>query len=46
VSGILFGVIWSRTKNLFALMLLHAAGDLVEEIKTKLRLTSRIRSTF
>ena len=29
VSGILFGVIWSRTKNLFALMLLHAAGDLL-----------------
>jgi CAAX protease family protein len=29
VSGILFGVIWSRTKNLFAIMLLHAAGDLL-----------------
>jgi CAAX protease family protein len=29
VSGILFGVIWSRTRNLFALMLLHAAGDLL-----------------
>lgn len=29
VSGILFGVIWARTKNLFALMLLHAAGDLL-----------------
>jgi len=29
VSGILFGVIWSRTKNLFALMFLHAAGDLL-----------------
>jgi membrane protease YdiL (CAAX protease family) len=29
VSGILFGVIWSRTKNLFVLMLLHAAGDLL-----------------
>jgi membrane protease YdiL (CAAX protease family) len=29
VSGITFGVIWARTKNLFALMLLHAAGDLL-----------------
>jgi membrane protease YdiL (CAAX protease family) len=29
ISGILFGVIWARTKNLLALMLLHAAGDLL-----------------
>ena len=29
VSGITFGVIWARTKNLFALMLVHAAGDLL-----------------
>ena len=29
VSGILFGVMWARTKNLIALMLLHAAGDLL-----------------
>jgi membrane protease YdiL (CAAX protease family) len=29
VSGITFGVIWARTKNLLALMLLHAAGDLL-----------------
>jgi membrane protease YdiL (CAAX protease family) len=29
VSGISFGVIWSRTKNLWALMLLHAAGDVL-----------------
>jgi len=29
VSGILFGVTWARTKNLFALMLIHAAGDLL-----------------
>ena len=29
VSGITFGVIWVRTKNLFALMLVHAAGDLM-----------------
>jgi CAAX protease family protein len=29
VSGILFGVMWARTKNLIALMLLHAAADLL-----------------
>jgi CAAX protease family protein len=29
VSGILFGVVWARTKNLFALMLLHAVGDVL-----------------
>src|SRR5262249_23928141 len=29
VSGILFGVMWARTKSLMALMLLHAAGDLL-----------------
>ncbi len=28
VSGVVFGVIWARTRNLFALMLIHAAGDL------------------
>ena len=34
VSGILFGVIWSRTKNLFALMILHAAGDLLPNFES------------
>jgi uncharacterized protein len=29
VSGVTFGVIWARTKNLFAVMLVHAAGDLL-----------------
>jgi len=29
VSGIMFGIIWARTKNLFAVMLIHAAGDLL-----------------
>ena len=29
VSGITFGVIWARTKNLFAVVLVHAAGDLL-----------------
>ena len=28
-SGVSFGVIWARTKNLFALLLLHSAGDLL-----------------
>jgi membrane protease YdiL (CAAX protease family) len=29
ISGVTFGVVWSRTKNLFAVMLIHAAGDLL-----------------
>jgi uncharacterized protein len=29
ISGITFGVTWARTKNLFAVMLIHAAGDLL-----------------
>jgi len=29
VSGILFGVLWARTKSLYVLMVLHAAGDLL-----------------
>jgi membrane protease YdiL (CAAX protease family) len=29
VSGVTFGVIWARTKNLFAVILIHAAGDLI-----------------
>ncbi len=28
ISGVFFGVIWARTKNLFALVLVHAAADL------------------
>lgn len=34
VTGILFGVIWARTKNLTALMLVHAAGDLLPNFAT------------
>lgn len=37
VSGIAFGVIWARTKNLFALMLLHAIGDLVPNFGSFIR---------
>jgi membrane protease YdiL (CAAX protease family) len=29
ISGVTFGVIWARTKNLFAVMVIHAAGDLL-----------------
>lgn len=29
VSGVTLGVVWARTKNLFAVMLIHAAGDLL-----------------
>jgi membrane protease YdiL (CAAX protease family) len=29
ISGVTMGVIWARTKNLFAVMLIHAAGDLL-----------------
>lgn len=29
VSGITFGIIWARTKNLFTVMLIHAVGDLL-----------------
>jgi len=29
ISGVTLGVIWARTKNLFAVILIHAAGDLL-----------------
>jgi membrane protease YdiL (CAAX protease family) len=29
VGGILFGIVWARTKNLFAVMVIHAATDLL-----------------
>ncbi len=28
ITGVFFGVIWARTKNLFAFVLVHAAADL------------------
>jgi membrane protease YdiL (CAAX protease family) len=37
VSGITFGIIWARTKNLFALMLIHAAGDLLPNFASFVR---------
>jgi CAAX protease family protein len=37
VSGITFGIIWARTKNLFALMLVHAAGDLLPNFASFVR---------
>jgi membrane protease YdiL (CAAX protease family) len=29
VGGILFGIVWARTKNLFAVIIIHAATDLL-----------------
>ena len=29
MSGIFFGIVWARTKNLFAVMIIHAAADLL-----------------
>jgi membrane protease YdiL (CAAX protease family) len=37
VSGIAFGVIWARSKNLFALMIVHAAGDLLPNFGSFIR---------
>jgi len=37
VSGITFGIIWARTKNLFAVMLIHAAGDLLPNFASFVR---------
>jgi membrane protease YdiL (CAAX protease family) len=33
VSGIFFGIVWARTRNLFALMFIHAATDLLPNFK-------------
>ena len=33
VSGIFFGIVWARTKNLFAVMFIHAATDLLPNLK-------------
>ncbi|MFL6589794.1 MAG: CPBP family intramembrane glutamic endopeptidase [Chthoniobacterales bacterium] len=33
VSGIFFGVVWARTKNLFAVMFIHAATDVLPNLK-------------
>jgi membrane protease YdiL (CAAX protease family) len=32
VSGVFFGIVWARTKNLFALVLIHAATDLLPNL--------------
>jgi membrane protease YdiL (CAAX protease family) len=32
-SGIFFGMVWARTKNLFAPMFIHAATDLLPNFK-------------
>ena len=33
ISGIFFGIVWARTRNLFALMFIHAATDLLPNLK-------------
>jgi membrane protease YdiL (CAAX protease family) len=33
VGGIFFGIVWARTKNLFAVMFIHAATDLPPNLK-------------
>ena len=33
VSGVFFGIVWARTKNLFAVMFIHAATDLLPNLK-------------
>ena len=37
-SGILFGVIWARTRNLFAAIIVHAAGDLLPNLSAFIEL--------
>jgi membrane protease YdiL (CAAX protease family) len=38
VSGVFFGVVWARTKNLFALVLIHAATDLFPNLSDFVRI--------
>jgi membrane protease YdiL (CAAX protease family) len=33
VAGIFFGIVWARTRNLFAVMFIHAATDLLPNFK-------------
>jgi membrane protease YdiL (CAAX protease family) len=33
VSGIFFGIVWARTKNLWAVMFIHAATDLLPNLQ-------------
>ncbi|HSV62086.1 MAG TPA: CPBP family intramembrane glutamic endopeptidase [Chthoniobacterales bacterium] len=33
ISGIFFGIVWARTRNLIALMFIHAAADLLPNLK-------------
>lgn len=37
-SGVLFGVIWARTRNLFAAIIVHAAGDLLPNVSAFIEL--------
>ena len=33
ISGIFFGIVWARTRNLAALIVIHAATDLLPNLK-------------
>jgi len=37
VSGVFFGIIWTRTRNLFALIIIHAATDLFPNLSEFVR---------
>jgi membrane protease YdiL (CAAX protease family) len=37
VGGVFFGIVWARTRNLFALMVIHAATDLLPNLKQFVR---------
>ena len=37
VSGVFLGIIWTRTKNLFAVMIIHAATDLFPNLSDFVR---------
>ncbi len=37
VGGIFLGIVWARTKNLFAVMIIHAAADLLPNVSEFIR---------
>ena len=37
VSGVFLGIVWARTKNLFAVIIIHAATDLFPNLSDFVR---------
>ena len=37
VAGLAFGVVWALTRNIYILMVMHAAGDLVPKLSEFMR---------